>query len=130
VISNGETIATRAAEGALAGGLIGAFTGPGAIVGAGAGGMLGAAEGFMETYGHGVGMDKGGSYSSPGKTGRPAQPIVVKPQPITLNLNVDGRALASAVTDAMGNQTGFSTQAPAADGLGIFGSGDHDYKDH
>jgi hypothetical protein len=47
--------------------------------------------------------------------------------PISLSLNVDGRTLASAITDVLGNQTGFVTQAPAADGLGQFYSGDHNY---
>ncbi len=96
--------------------------------GALAGGVLGTAAGFMENYG-GI---KGGSYSSPGKTGKPAERIIVVPQkapPINLSLNIDGRALASAVTDVMGNQTGFSTQAPAADGAGQFFSGDHNYPD-
>ena len=49
--------------------------------------------------------------------------------PINLSLNIDGRALASAVTDVMGNSTGFATQAPAADGVGQFFSGDHNYPD-
>jgi hypothetical protein len=65
------------------------------------------------------------------KTAPGGTPVVItqKPQPITLNLNVDGRALASAVTDAMGNSTGFVTQAPAADGMGQFYSGDHNFTD-
>ncbi len=46
--------------------------------------------------------------------GPTAPPKMVFP-PITLNLNVDGQTLAHAVTDAMGNTTGFTTQAPAAD---------------
>ncbi|WP_315792231.1 MULTISPECIES: hypothetical protein [unclassified Bradyrhizobium] len=132
--SNGEsTVGKRAIEGALAGAttgaVVGAFGGPiGAVGGAAAGGVLGTAAGFMETYGNGVGIDKGGSFTSPGKTGHRAEPkviVVPPPQPAQVTLQIDGNALASAIVDVMGNQTGFSKQAPAADDAAQFFDGDH-----
>jgi hypothetical protein len=52
------TIGTRALEGAIAGGVVGAFGGPlGIAGGAVAGGVLGTAAGFMETHG-GLGIDR------------------------------------------------------------------------
>jgi hypothetical protein len=129
--SNDGKIGGAALTGAAIGGVLGISAGPlGIAGGALAGGVLGTAAGFMESYG--TSIDKGGSYTSPGKTGKPAERIIVipqKPPPINLSLNIDGRALASAVTDVMGNSTGFATQAPAADGVGQFFSGDHNYPD-
>lgn len=101
--------------------------------GAAIGGVLGAAAGFMESMPKKA-LDadtdafvkalRANAATAPGGT-----PVVIqqKAPPITLNLNVDGRALASAVTDVMGNQTGFSTQAPAADGVAQPNSADHNY---
>jgi hypothetical protein len=37
--------------------------------------------------------------------------------------------MAQALTDVMRNQTGFTTQAPAADGAGQFFGGDHQHTD-
>jgi len=59
----------------------------------------------------------------------PSPAITVKPQPITLNLNVDGARLAQAVTNSMAG-SGVPTQAPAADGLGRFYGGDHNWSDN
>lgn len=124
-------IGGQALTGAAVGGAIGLPGGPlTAAGGALAGGVIGGGLGFMGYYDvlHKLGIDPAGTYHKPVKT-KPAEPVVVKPPPITLNLNVDGRALATAVTDALGNSTGFPTQAPAADGVGQFGSGDHNTSD-
>jgi hypothetical protein len=121
----GTTVATRAGEGALIGTGVGAlFGGVGAIPGAAIGGILGTAEGFMETYGgkSGMGIDKGGSYTSPGKTGHAAQPKA-QLAPITLNLNLDGRTLGTAMSEIMVDLYKFSTQAPAGDGVSLYNGG-------
>jgi hypothetical protein len=48
---------------------------------------------------------------------------------LSISLNIDGQMLAHAVTDAMGSNTGFVTQAPAADGSSTHNSGDHNWGD-
>jgi hypothetical protein len=58
----------------------------------------------------------------------PAPKVMLSPS-LSITLNVDGQALAHAVTDAMGNNTGFVTQAPAADGSSVPSSGDHNWSD-
>jgi hypothetical protein len=107
-----------AGAGLVTGATIGALGGPvGALGGAAIGGVLGAAASYMEQHG-GLGIDRGGSYTSPGKTGKPAQPvqpIIVKP---SITLNVDGRVLSRALTEAGDPYQGYVTQAPAADGMG------------
>jgi hypothetical protein len=132
-----------AAAGVGAGALIGAFGGPvGALGGAAIGGVLGAAEGYMESQAAEAAKAKkeGGrayeKYSDnilnqvPGfSMGPTAAPKVSLAPNISLNLNIDGQMLAHAVTDAMGNNTGFVTQAPAADGAGQHNGGDHNWGD-
>jgi hypothetical protein len=41
--------------------------------------------------------------------------------PITLNLNVDGRALASAVSEEMNQQSTYTTDTPASNGTSYDG---------
>lgn len=53
----------------------------------------------------------------------------MKPQPISMSLNIDGKTLAQAVSDQLANLYGFPTGAPAADGLGHYFAGDHNYAD-
>jgi DNA topoisomerase VI subunit B len=48
---------------------------------------------------------------------------------IQLNLNIDGRTLAQAVSEANNAYLGFPTQAPAADGMGLPFGGDHNTTD-
>ena len=50
-------------------------------------------------------------------------------QPLSLNLNIDGRTLAQAVSTALIALHGFPGHAPAADGLSQFMSGDHNFPD-
>lgn len=122
---NGGTIGGAALTGAAIGGGIGATTGVGAVPGAVAGGIAGAAVGVLDassgTKG-GSGFDKGGSFTSPGKTGQPAQPKA-QLAPIKLDLNIDGRTLASTMSEIMAHIVEFSTQAPAADGIGLYNGG-------
>jgi hypothetical protein len=61
----------------------------------------------------------GGGRVFPGGTSR---------APITLNLNVDGRKLAQAVSASSANS--FDGQAPAFDGLSSFQNGDSQHTDH
>jgi hypothetical protein len=168
-------VGTRALEGAGIGATWGAFGGPlgvagGALAGGAAGGALGAAENilttpkgaaealrspfdkFFERSGAPdiLGIDRGGTYTSPGRTGKPARPveeeeketkdkdrlsanerqkpiiIETKPQ-ISLSLNIDGRTTASAMSTALASYYAFPGQAPAADGLDHFNSGDHNF---
>jgi hypothetical protein len=51
-------------------------------------------------------------------------------QPLSLNLNIDGRTLAQAVSTALMAVHGFPGHAPAADGLSQFMSGDHNFPDN
>ncbi|SIN82977.1 hypothetical protein SAMN05443247_00029 [Bradyrhizobium erythrophlei] len=71
--------------------------------------------------------------TAPDKTnflqGPTAPPKVTLAPTLSLSLNIDGQMLAHAVSDAFGNNTGFVTQAPAADGLGQHNSGDHNFGD-
>jgi hypothetical protein len=137
VLPSGQAgvVATRAAEGAAIGAGLGFFAGGvGAGPGALAGGVLGTAEGFLESYA--APYDKklreketlNDFLNRITCRGGPAAPV--KAPTINLSLNIDGRTLAQAVTDAMGNNTGFATQAPAADGAGQFFSGDQNYADN
>ena len=119
----GTTVATRAGEGALIGAGVGAwFGGVGAIPGAAIGGVLGTAEGFMETYGS---RKNTGTAWPKSEDGGAINPRVSKAQlaPITLNLNIDGRTLATTLSEIGASIFQFSTQAPAADGIGIYNGG-------
>ncbi|NPU23933.1 hypothetical protein [Bradyrhizobium denitrificans] len=50
-------------------------------------------------------------------------------RPVQLNLNIDGKTLAQALSESNNQYLGFPTQAPAADGTGQFYSGDHNISD-
>jgi hypothetical protein len=123
------TTMARAGEFATVGGLWGAAGGPGgALGGAIGGGVLGTAESFMEQYNEPwhLGLDKAGSYTSPGKTGRAAEPktVNVTPPPTYLTIQLDGKTIASAISNAMNPYGGFPSQAPGFDGLGSAREGD------
>jgi hypothetical protein len=116
----GATVGARAIEGAAVGAGIGAlFGGVGALPGAAIGGALGTAEGFLETYGS---RKNTGTAWPTSPDGGAINPRVPKAQlaPITLNLNLDGRTLGTAMSQIMADIFKFSTQAPAADGVGTY----------
>jgi hypothetical protein len=128
------TVVDRALWGAGAGAVYGAFGGPGGVaLGALGGGVLGVAEGYMEQNNKAwnLGFDKGGSYTSPGKTGKPAvEKIDIKPAPLTLSINLDGQLLAQTMTQMMLGPYSFPTQAPTFDGSGSWVDGDHQHSDN
>jgi hypothetical protein len=127
-----------ATGGAVAGAAVGMFGGPVGALG-GSGGALGVAEQYMaahaaenraralegaerlerEKEGHAAKFGLGSHYNAPA----PKATL----QPLTLNLNIDGRTLASTVSDSQAALSGFPTQAPAADGMGQFYGGDHNF---
>jgi hypothetical protein len=83
------------------------------------------------------GITPGGSYTSPGKTGKPAEPVPpaqtkveIKPASISLSLNIDGSQLAQTMTQLMLGPYQFPTTAPAFDGAGSFVDGDHNHPDN
>jgi hypothetical protein len=99
------------------------------------GGVLGAADGFMESYikAQGEKQDKKTTAEFIQDLQRGTGLAGAAPQlkamlaPITLNLNIDGQALARAQSRISGDT--FSGQAPAFDGLDSFVGGDHNYPD-
>jgi hypothetical protein len=148
-------IGARAGQGALIGALAGGIFGlgggavPGAAIGAVAGGALGVAEQYMQNLDRPVdrfgratvvtgnsaaqaaeGMEAlgrairglpGPGSVFPGGTSRAVPPV-------TLNLNIDGKTLARAVSSNL--LDGFPTGGMSSDGLGAFGSGDDNKTDH
>jgi hypothetical protein len=136
--------------GAGAGALIGLAGGPvgalgGAVIGAVGGGVEGIAEQYMEQQAAEAAKARkegGRAYEryqdnllnqvpgygmGPGAAAPP--PKVTLAPSLSIQLNIDGQMLAHAVTDVMGNNTGFVTQAPAADGSSLHSSGDHNFGD-
>jgi hypothetical protein len=128
-------VGTRAIEGAAIGAGIGLVT-PipgGAAIGGAAGAIIGGGFGALET-------PSGKKWTSPGKTGRPSEmidrppadkmkflqgpPITLKPQPISLSLNVDGRTLAQSMTEQLEYLTEHATGAPAYNGQSHFARAD------
>jgi hypothetical protein len=146
----GGGVILGAGAGALTGAAVGMFGGPvGALGGAAIGGIAGGLGGVAAQYMEGQAAEaakarkEGGrayeKYSDsilnsvPGygmgpAAAAPAPKVMLSPS-LSITLNVDGQALAHAVTDAMGNNTGFVTQAPAADGSSVPSSGDHNWSD-
>lgn len=136
--SMGKRALEGMAAGAAAGAVSGALGGPvGVLGGALAGGALGTAYGFMESLPK-TKSDKDGdefvkalkesaAQSATGElgyfAGRQSQ------KPINFSLNIDGKALARAVIESASAGSDFPTQAPAADGLGQFYGGDHNFPD-
>lgn len=108
----GGAFLTGALPGAAAGFVVG---GPlGAVIGGAGGGAAGVAAQYMHENG-GVGIDKGGSYTSPGKTGKPAQPrIEVQTPPQSFSLMLDSELLAKAMIPAIARQFDYTTMAPAS----------------
>jgi hypothetical protein len=89
-------------------------------------GVLGTAESYMGQNNQawnlgGLGIDKGGSYTSPGKTGKPAQPVVIQKTPPNVTLTLDGQMLGRWIVDEIGEMYKFDTNTPAANGAGIYG---------
>jgi hypothetical protein len=126
----------RAVEGAGAGALAGALVaGPfGAAVGGLGGGALGAAGAYMLARPEAQPQADAEAFSKAlkqaGETGAFDQilkkpPVVVKQPPVTLNLNIDGRTLSRALSEAGNPYEGYATQAPAGDTLGAYAPG-HD----
>jgi hypothetical protein len=70
----------------------------------------------------GIGIDKGGSFTSPGKTGKPAQPKVEVHMPQqNLSFNLDGETLAQIIVNKITRLYQYETSAPAANGAAAFG---------
>jgi hypothetical protein len=76
-----------------------------------------------------LGIDPGGSFTSPGKTGKPAKKVMFEPgvggmqaAPISLSLSIDGRTLARAVSDQQDALYRYETNSPAFNGSGRFGT--------
>jgi hypothetical protein len=130
-----SSVGTRALEGAgvgvLGGALIGALGGPvGALGGAVIGGVGGVAAGYMEQQAREAAEKlKNGErpYERPGdryerRLERLFQNSNNKPvPPIHLNLNIDGRALAAAVSEQQTNASTFTTDTPASNGTSYWG---------
>jgi hypothetical protein len=128
------TIGGRAIAGAIVGGLAGSvIPGVGTIAGALGGGVLGAAEGYMEQQAEEARKKGGRAYERQIEQmyaprlrlggGDSAAPKAVFP-PITLQLNIDGRALAQAVSEELGQLHEHATGAPASNGQSNFGRAD------
>jgi hypothetical protein len=129
-------VGTTAVQGAAIGAGVGALAAgvgalPGSLLGAAAG--AGAAAVHDSIVGGAVDKKEGGrAYERPGdqyerrmerlKEGS-AAPKAVFP-PITMNLNIDGRTLAQAVSEDLGQLHEHATGAPAANGLSNFGRAD------
>jgi hypothetical protein len=137
------SVGTRAIEGALGGAAIGSLVpGVGTLGGGVAGGVAGVAEGFMEQYAkeHANEAHRGRKrlpsdlYEERMERFRNSRNEGVAPEaklaPISLNLNIDGRTLAQALSTALATYNGFPTQAPSADGAGQHFSGDHNFPDN
>jgi hypothetical protein len=131
------TVGARIGEGALAGAAWGMLGGPlgvagGAAVGGVAGGVAGVAENYMTEHSGDKKERPADRYARRIENLRlqneQAAPKAVM-QPLSLNLNIDGRMLAQAMSTALMTMYGFPGQAPAADGVGQFYSGDHNYPD-
>jgi hypothetical protein len=81
-------------------------------------GAFGVAKDYMNSS-----IDKGGSYTNPGKTGHAAQPIINNvhlPQQ-NLTLNIDGMTLAQTIVNKIGELYRYDTNSPAMDGSQIYG---------
>jgi hypothetical protein len=121
-------VGTRAMVGALVGGFAGSIIpGVGTIGGAAAGGLLGGTAGILESM-PSKNLDddatalvralRENGAMMPG--GSPVMPA--KPAPrIQLNLNVDGKALAQAVSDQQASDSRYETSAPAYDPSSFYG---------
>jgi hypothetical protein len=118
--------------------MLGAFGGgigaiPGAAIGAGTGTAFGIAEQYMDNYqtqktdlardrAKGIGDALRGAPGGPGGV-FPGGTSRAQLAPITLNLNLDGRTPGTAMSEIMADLFKFSTEAPAADGIGIYNGG-------
>ena len=149
--TDGKTLALAGGHGALGvlggaavGAGVGAFGGSvGVAGGAVIGGALGVAEGFMEGYNKAhaeenkrrweelrehrpfnMGVRRGDERPAPTNPEGAAKAVL---QPLSLNLNLDGRTLASALSTALTTFYQFPGQAAAADGMTQPYSGDHNF---
>lgn len=123
------TVVGRAGEGAIAGGVAGAFMGgvgavPGALIGGITGGAYGVAEQYLgntptkgsdtaDKIGEAVGTAAARAFDSHMRSlGGGAKPLQILP-PLHINLNVDGRTLAEAMSDHQFDK--YQTTTSAAD---------------
>jgi hypothetical protein len=110
-----------AIEGGVIGAGVGAFVGgvgafPGALIGTATGAAAAAVHDKMLGV---LGLDQAGSYTSPGKTGRPAEPkekVKVETPPVHFTLNVDGTALANAIIERLTVMGQYSVDSSAPNG--------------
>jgi hypothetical protein len=112
----------RALEGAVAGGVAGGLiAGPGgALIGGAGGAVAGVGTAIAPTP-----KEAADSMRDTFDKFLKKPPVVVKQPPVTLNLNIDGRTLSRALSEAGNPYEGYATQAPAGDTLGAYGAG-HD----
>ena len=129
---SGAKVGARTAEGALVGAAVGAWAGgigaiPGALVGGAAGGAFGLAEQYMAAHQADrakqeqearerskAQIDLFGGLSR--AAGTLYGPKAAPAPPIHLNLNIDGRTLAAAVSEQMNAQSTYTTDTPASNG--------------
>jgi hypothetical protein len=134
VPSAGTTVGARAIEGAAGGAATGAIIGMaggpvGALGGAVAGGILGTATGFMEGYSKTQGAKQNKEETEAFARaltqagGAPGNVTKAQLAPIKLDLNIDGRTLASTISQLLTDAMKWSMQAPAADGVGLYNGG-------
>lgn len=120
----------RALEGAGVGAAAGfAIAGPaGAAIGAVGGGIGGAGVGVLESRSKAEGAKQDPAETAAfvralreqGATGAAPKAQLA---PIKLDLNIDGRTLASTISQLLTDALQWSTTAPASDGLGIYNGG-------
>jgi hypothetical protein len=115
----GGDVLTGATAGAGIGLGVGRFGGPvGALGGAAIGGILGGGVGVLEQRPLSEGVKE--EMRNLLKRG-PEVGAQLKAPPIHLNLNIDGRALAQAVSEQQAQAAQFETGAPAADVSQFYG---------
>jgi hypothetical protein len=118
----GSIVGSRALEGAAAGALAGlAFGGVGAVPGAMAGGVLGTAEGVMEQYARQSDQSKSEAMSDVAKSlagGEAGGQQKANLPPISFSLNIDGKALARAVSQQQDSLYRFETNPTDFNGSG------------
>jgi hypothetical protein len=107
------------------GGPVGAFGG--AVAGGIAGGVLGIAKQYYENEADRRPSDAKGAARWDQAQDMTRSLAAGAMPPISLNLNIDGRTIAQALSTALQIYNGFPTQAPAADGMGQTYSGDHNF---
>jgi len=131
----GDIIGARAMQGVGLGAAAGWFLGPGGVgLGGLVGGGIGTMEGVLETYHKNRSKEeekRDDDIQSQILLGVGGLSEAIKmPQktqlaPITVQMNIDGKAIGDAVFNAQAGSAGFSTQAPAGNGTGQFNDPTH-----